>query len=68
MELGVDLNDEETRNKVFDDVAFRVRYLDETEEKLHGVCIINLANVKYEKDWSKIRGGKIATVFQDPMT
>ena len=68
MELGVDLSDEETRNQVFDDVAFRVRYLDETEEKLHGVCILNLANVQYEKDWSQIRGGKIATVFQDPMT
>ena len=68
MQLGVDLNDEETRNQVFDDVAFRVRYLDETEEKLHGVCILNLANVQYEKDWSQIRGGKIATVFQDPMT
>lgn len=68
MELGVDLNDEETRNKVFDDVAFRVRLIEETDTELHGVCIINLANVKYEKDWSKIRGGKIATVFQDPMT
>ena len=32
------------------------------------ICIINLANVQYEKDWSQIRGGKIATVFQDPMT
>ncbi len=68
MQMGVDLNNEEQRNAVFDDVAFRVRYLDETPEQLHGHCIINLANVKYEKDWSKIRGGKIATVFQDPMT
>ena len=68
MQLGVDLADEEQRNAVFDTVAFRVQYLDETPEELHGTCVINLANVKYSKDWSQIRGGKIATVFQDPMT
>ncbi|MCD7842273.1 MAG: ABC transporter ATP-binding protein, partial [Lachnospiraceae bacterium] len=33
-----------------------------------GTCVVNLANVKYAKDWSRIRGKKIATVFQDPMT
>jgi len=68
MTLGVDLNDENVRNSVFDEVVFRVRYLDETEEMLHGTCVLNLATVKYGKDWTKIRGGKIATVFQDPMT
>ena len=68
MKLGVDLSNEDLRNKIFDDVAFRVKYLDETPKQLHGVCVLNLANVKYEKDWSKIRGKKIATVFQDPMT
>ena len=30
--------------------------------------ILNLANVKYARDWGQIRGKKIATVFQDPMT
>ncbi|MBQ8278500.1 MAG: ATP-binding cassette domain-containing protein [Roseburia sp.] len=68
MKLGVDLNNETERNAVFDEVAFRVRYLDETEEKLHGTCILNLAKIKYAKDWSQIRGSRIATVFQDPMT
>ena len=68
MRLGVDLNDEEQRNQVFDQVVFRVKYLDENEEKLHGTCVLNLAKIKYGKDWTKIRGGKIATVFQDPMT
>ena len=68
MELGVDLDDEAQRNQVFDPVAFRVRYLDETPEKLHGTCILNLANVKYSGDWTQIRGRRIATVFQDPMT
>lgn len=68
MVLGVDLMNEAERNAVFDNVAFRVRYLDETEEQLHGTCILNLANVRYSKDWSQVRGGRIATVFQDPMT
>ena len=53
---------------MFDTVVFRVRYLDETEDKLQGTCILNLAKIQYSKDWTQIRGGKIATVFQDPMT
>ena len=68
MTVGVDLDDEEQRNAVFDRVAFRVKYLDETEEQLHGTCVLNLAKIKYAKDWTQIRGRKIATVFQDPMT
>ncbi len=68
MKEGVDINDEDTRNAVFDKVAFRVRYISETETELIGVCILNLASIKYYKDWCQIRGKKIATVFQDPMT
>lgn len=68
MIMGVDLDDETQRNQVFDTVAFRVKYLDETAEKLHGTCILNLANVKFAGDWNQIRGRRIATVFQDPMT
>ena len=68
MQMGVDLNSDEERNNVFGNVTFRVRYLDETSEQLHGTCIINLAQVKDQNDWGQIRGKKIATVFQDPMT
>ena len=68
MRLGVDIDDEAQRNKVFDTVAFRVRYLDETADTLHGTCVLNLATIKYNQDWMKIRGRRIATVFQDPMT
>ena len=68
MQLGVDLMDDEQRNQIFDTVVFRVMYLDETADTLHGTCVINLAKVKFNNDWTKIRGGKIATVFQDPMT
>ena len=68
MRLGADLSDAETLNEIFDRVVFRVKYVDETEDKLNGVCVLNLAKVRYSKDWTQIRGGKIATVFQDPMT
>ena len=68
MKLGVDLSDEEQRNAVFDKVTFRVKYLDENSERLHGICILNLANIRDGRDWSQIRGTKIATVFQAPMT
>ena len=69
LKLGVDLNNEEIRNKVFDNAVFRVKFLDgTTETSLHGVCVLNLAKIKYAKDWQKIRGSRIATVFQDPMT
>jgi oligopeptide transport system ATP-binding protein len=68
MLLGVDLFDGEVRNTVFDNVVFRVRYIDETAEKLHVTCVLNLSKIKYSKDWTQIRGRRIATVFQDPMT
>ena len=35
---------------------------------LHGYAIVDCAKVKYTEDWQKIRGTRIATVFQDPMT
>ncbi len=68
MKLGVDLDNENERNGVFDNVIFRVKYISETETKLHGECILNLAKIKESTDWTQIRGKKIATVFQDPMT
>lgn len=68
MERGMDMDDDEQRNAVFDKVTFRVRYLDETANELHGTCVLNLAKIIYPGDWGKIRGSRIATVFQDPMT
>ena len=68
MTIGVDLTDESEINRVFDTVLFRVRYIDETEEKLHGRSVLNLAKVKDTRDWTQVRGNRIATVFQDPMT
>ena len=68
MKVGKNLDDENVRNAVFDQVAFRVRYLDETPEKLHGTCVLNLAKIRDGGDWTQIRGTRIATVFQDPMT
>ncbi len=68
MIVGVDLSDEHELNRVFDTVVFRVRYVGEDEHILRGVCVLNLAKIKYSKDWTQIRGSRIATVFQDPMT
>ena len=68
MKLGEDLSQDNVRESVFSDTVLRVRYLDETTEYLHGTCVVDVAKVKYPKDWTQIRGKKIATVFQDPMT
>ncbi len=69
MILGVDLDSDEVKNSVFGTVVFRVKYQGYSDDDiLHGRCTVNLAEVKYAKDWSQIRGKKIATVFQDPMT
>ena len=68
--IGENLNDPEILNRIFEDVTFRVEFrsYDEAENKLHGYSIIDCAKVKYTKDWQQIRGARIATVFQDPMT
>lgn len=67
-QIGVNIDDENERNGVFNNVTFRVKYLSETKDELCGVCVIDLARIKEAKDWTQIRGSRIATVFQDPMT
>jgi len=68
--IGADLKDPAVLNKIFEIVAFRVEYrsFDEATNTLKGYAIIDCAKVKYTNDWQKIRGCRIATVFQDPMT
>ena len=70
MKTGEDLNDPEVLNKIFETSTFRVEYrsLDEEKGILHGYAIVDCAKIKYTEDWQKIRGRRIATVFQDPMT
>ncbi|MBQ3385101.1 MAG: ATP-binding cassette domain-containing protein [Erysipelotrichaceae bacterium] len=68
MEKGLDLSNPEVRREVFDEEVLYVKYLDEDNKKYHGECVLNLAKIKYADDWTQIRGQKIATVFQDPMT
>ena len=70
MSRGQDMKDPAVLNKIFESVAFRVEFrsYDEANETLHGYAIIDCAKIKYTKDWQQIRGCRIATVFQDPMT
>ena len=64
----VDFTDEDTVNDIFQKVAIRVRYVSEDESKYVGNALLDLAHMEHESDWCKVRGTKIATVFQDPMT
>ena len=68
MRQGLNLTSDDVRNDVFAPAIYRVKLLDETENQLHGKCIFDIANIKYNKDLAQIRGKRIATVFQDPMT
>ncbi len=82
MMMGADLSTKEARARVFGDITLYC-YLDETpvseeelkklnvrsaDEVLHGRRVIDMTKIKNPKEWSKIRGYRIATVFQDPMT
>ena len=68
MQLGRDLNDDETRTSIFEQHLCRARFDSEDDDYLYGTLILNLARINNPKDWTKICGKRIATVFQDPMT
>jgi oligopeptide transport system ATP-binding protein len=68
MKRGKDLMDDKIRDDIYRKVVFRVRIEYESEDRIEGTQLINLANIRNEKDWLMIRGTKIATIFQDPMT
>ena len=70
MSIGEDLKDPKILNRIFESVAFRVEFrsIDEENGLIHGYAILDCAKVKYTNDWQQIRGCRIATVFQDPMT
>ncbi len=68
MTIGADLSDEAQLNGIFENAVFRVKYLGEENGKLRGSLVLNLARTECVNDWTKIRGQKIATIFQDPMT
>ena len=70
MRQGENLLDSDVRRKLFQTSVLYVEYtkVNESENQLEGYAVIDCANVKYTEDWQKIRGRRIATVFQDPMT
>ena len=70
MAIGEDLTDATVLNRIFEVVAFRVEFrsFEEATNTIHGYAIIDCAKIKLTNDWQLIRGCRIATVFQDPMT
>ena len=69
MKIGEDLTDDSVLNRVFENAVFRVKYLGTDEGGImRGERTLNLARADCVSDWTKIRGQKIATIFQDPMT
>ena len=67
---GKDLSDSRQIDKIYSPITFKVDFQKKSEDgkTLYGRTVVDCARVKYVKDWQKIRGCKIATVFQDPMT
>ena len=68
MKEGQDLNNPDVREQLYHDVTFRVEYRSKDANGFHGFANIDLAMMKYSGDWMEVRGERIATVFQDPMT
>ena len=70
MVSGEDLKDDSVLKRIFESCVFRVELkgLDKEKNVLEGYAIIDCSKIKYTKDWQLIRGRRIATVFQDPMT
>ena len=70
MTAGEDLRDIGVLNRIYQTCCFYVQYreLNEAQNEVVGYAIIDCAHVNYTKDWQQIRGCRIATVFQDPMT
>ena len=68
MTIGADLSDEAQLNGIFENAVFRVKYLGEDGGRMRGSLVLNLARTDCVVDWTKIRGQRIATIFQDPMT
>ena len=68
MTIGADLSDEAQLNGIFENAVFRVKYLGQEGNKLRGSLVLDLARTDCVVDWTKIRGRRIATIFQDPMT
>ncbi len=68
---GKDLSDHKLVADLIGDCANDESLVVDTPQEieiLNGYALLNLAKFKLARDWQQIRGCRIATVFQDPMT
>ncbi len=68
MKIGQDLSVEANRDVLYPEGVLRCRLEEETETELRGTSINDMTKIRDDGDWAQIRGKRIATVFQDPMT
>ena len=68
MKQGIDWNDDRQHREVYTGITAMVQFVEQTETELVGRRYVDLAYIQSPKEWMQIRGKRIATVFQDPMT
>ena len=68
MKQGVDWSDDRQHREVYTGITAMVQFMEQTETELVGRRYMDLAYIQSPKEWMQIRGKRIATVFQDPMT
>ena len=68
MKQGIDWDDDRQHREVYTGITAMVQFVEQTETELVGRRYVDLAYIQSPKEWMQIRGKRIATVFQDPMT
>ncbi len=68
MKLGIRWDDDKEHREVYTGITAMVKFVEEKDGQLVGRRLVDLAYIQSPKEWMQIRGKRIATVFQDPMT
>ncbi len=65
---GKDVSDPNVRRHIAGKSTLFVEFQEEKDGVLYGKRVMDVSKITNPADWSLIRGRRIATVFQDPMT